>query len=125
MPFLPQRATIESYGDGGFRFAHLSHLGSLLVLPSGMHPWPTNSLAKANIKDFALVLAEKHNIDFLLLGTGETMTPPPEKLLSALAKEGVQVDWMATGSAVRTYNIVLAEKRRVAAALIAVDKAHG
>jgi uncharacterized protein len=125
MSFLPHRATIESYGDGGFRFAHLSHLGSLLVLPSGMHPWPVLSLGDITPKSFVLLLAEKNDIDFLLLGTGETMTPPPENLLSALAKEGVQVDWMATGSAVRTYNVVLAEKRRVAAALIAVDKAHG
>ncbi len=125
MSFLPHRATIESYGDGGFRFAHLSHLGSLLVLPSGMHPWPVSSLKELSLKSFAHLLAEKNDIDFLLLGTGETMTPPPENLLSALAKEGVQVDWMATGSAVRTYNVVLAEKRRVAAALIAVDKAYG
>ena len=125
MPFLPQRATIESYGNGGFRFAHLSHIGSLMVLPSGMHPWTLTSLTSATLKSFALMLAEKKEFDFLLLGTGENMVPPPERLLAELSKEGVQVDWMSTGSAVRTYNIVLAEQRRVAAALIAVDKAHG
>jgi uncharacterized protein len=124
MAFLPQRATIEAYGSGGFRFAHLSHVGGLLILPSGMHPWPEMDIASLTASSFAGAFAELDEIDFLLLGTGADMVPPPGRLLTELATRGLQVDWMTTGAAVRTYNVVLAEKRRVAAALLPVAAAH-
>jgi uncharacterized protein len=121
--FYPARAPIDAYGNGGFRFAGMSHLGSLLVLPSGMHRWDVSDLAALKPEDFALVFAEAGDIDFLLLGTGTTMSRPPKAIAAAFADRKLPIDFMSTGSAVRTYGVLLAEKRKVAAAFIAVRDA--
>jgi uncharacterized protein len=122
-PFYPARATIDAYGNGGFRFAGMSHLGSLLVLPSGMHRWDVTELSALKPSDFALVFAEAGDIDFLLLGTGPTMNRPPRDIVAAFAENKLPIDFMNTGSAVRTYGVLLAEKRKVAGAFIAVQDA--
>jgi uncharacterized protein len=121
--FFPGRAPIDAYGNGGFRFATMSHLGSLLVVPSGMHRWDVSDLASLTPEDFALVFAEASGIDFLLLGTGMTMNRPPKPVIAAFAERKLPIDFMSTGSAVRTYGVLLAEKRKVAAAFIAVQDA--
>jgi uncharacterized protein len=121
--FYPARAPIDAYGNGGFRFAGMSHLGSLLVLPSGMHRWDVADLASLKPEDFAPVFAEAGGIDFLLLGTGTAMSRPPRAIVAAFADRKLPVDFMSTGSAVRTYGVLLAEKRKVAAAFIAVQDA--
>ncbi len=121
--FYPARATIDAYGNGGFRFAGMSHLGSLLVLPSGMHRWDVSDLGALQPEDFALVFAEAAGIDFLLLGTGPTMNRPPKSVIEQFARQNMPLDFMGTGSAVRTYGVLLAEKRKVAAAFIAVQNA--
>ena len=115
MKFLPQVLPITSFGDGGFRFGSHSHLGSLLVLPSGMRAW--------DIDDYKGLIAEKSEIDFVLLGTGAEMKRPSRKMLEFFAAEKLNVDFMSTSSAVHTYNVMLAEGRRLAAAFVAVDKA--
>jgi uncharacterized protein len=74
------------------------------------------------LDDFALVLAEQGEIDILLIGMGVDMARPPKPVREALQAAGLMIDPMATGHAVATYNLLLAEKRRVAAALIAVDR---
>lgn len=125
MAHLPQRAVIDSYGDGGFRFAGMSHRGSLLAVPSGMYGWAPTRLEVLSPRDFEQVLAERADIDVLLIGTGQDMVRPAAAVRAALAGQDMQVDVMSTGAAIRTYNIMVAENRRVAAALIAVDKAHG
>jgi uncharacterized protein len=121
--FYPSRAPIDAYGNGGFRFAGMSHLGSLLVLPSGMHRWDVSDLASLKPEDFALVFAEAGGIDFLLLGTGTAMSRPPKTVIAAFAERKLPIDFMSTGPAVRTYGVLLAEKRKVAAAFIAVQDA--
>lgn len=116
---FPGRAAIDAYGAGGFRFADMSHRGSILCLPSGIWGWePAQPLDEAS---FAKVLAEADAIEFLLVGTGKSLVPLPEPVRWALRARRISADPMATGAAVRTYNIVLGEGRRVAAALIAVD----
>lgn len=125
MKFLPQRAQIEQFGNGGFRFAGMSHQGSLLVLPSGMRAWAPRLLADATADMFADFVAEKAAIDMLLIGSGEAMVRLPPACVALLQAEGIAFDVMATSPAIHTYNVVLAEDRRVAAAFIAVDKAHG
>ena len=77
-PHYPGRAPIDAYGNGGFRFAGMSHLGSLLVLPSGMYRWDVGDLASLKPGDFDLVFSEANGLDFLLLGTGPTMSRPPK-----------------------------------------------
>jgi len=118
---FPGRAPIEAYGNGGFRFADMSHRGSLLCLPSGIYGWePADPLALV-AEDFARVLAEAAEIQILLVGTGSELRPLPKALRAALREQNISADPMSTGAAVRTYNVLLAEDRAVAAALIAVD----
>jgi uncharacterized protein len=119
----PGRAPIDAYGNGGFRFAGMSHLGSLLVLPSGMYRWDVVDLAALKPGDFDLLFGEARDLDFLLLGTGPAMNRPPKIIIETFARKNIPLDFMSTGSAVRTYGVLLAEKRKVAAALIAVQDA--
>jgi uncharacterized protein len=123
--FLPQRATIEAFGNGGFRFAGMSHQGSLFILPSGMRAWTVVELPVATEHDFAPALAERSEIDFLLIGSGASLAFPGPALRKYLSENGLNIEVMTTAAAINIYNVVLAEGRRVAAALIAVDKAHG
>ena len=123
-PHLPRPVEIESYGNGGFRFAGLdglSHRGSVLALPSGMWPWAAVTLADLTPDAFERVVAEAGAIDILLVGTGRDLVPLPAPLREHLRAAGLRPDPMATGTALRTWNILLGERRRVAAALLAVD----
>ena len=117
---FPGQAPVDGYGAGGFSFAQMSHRGSILALPSGIHAWNPNPLALTPA-DFVMVLAEREAIDFLLIGMGHAMARPPRPVREALAAAGLMYDPMATGHAVATYNLLLEERRRVAAAFIAVD----
>lgn len=118
---FPGRAPIEAYGNGGFRFADMSHRGSLLCLPSGIYGWEPADPLRPAVADFAKVLAEAGEIEILLVGTGNELRPLPAALRASLKDAHISSDPMSTGAAVRTYNILLAEDRAVAAALIAVD----
>ncbi|HMO29108.1 MTH938/NDUFAF3 family protein [Enterovirga sp.] len=118
--FVPGRHAIEAYGRGGFRFAGMSHRGSILILPSGIHAWAVEDPRAIGSRELAPVLAEGDRIEFLLIGTGPTIVPLPDRLRLPFRERGISVDTMQTGAAARTYNVLLAEDRRVAAALIAV-----
>lgn len=119
--FVPGRFAIDAYGRGGFRFADMSHRGSILALPSGIHAWPVASPADLSVEALAKVVAERAAVDVLLLGTGASPVAVDDALRWVLRDAGIGVDVMATGAAARTYNIMLGENRRVAAALLAVD----
>jgi uncharacterized protein len=121
VPHLPRLAPIEAYGKGGFRFAGMSHRGSLLCLPSGTWAWPPAAPAEIDTAALAPVFAEADAIDLFLLGTGAAPWVVPEALRWELRDRHVAVEAMPTGPAVRTYNILLGENRRVAAGLIAVE----
>jgi uncharacterized protein len=120
-PHLPQSAQIEAYGKGGFRFAGMSHRGSLLCLPDGIWPSPARTPQDLGEADFALVFAAAPPIEHCLIGAGRDPWALPRSLAARFAERGIVVEAMSTGAAVRTYNILLAERRRVAALLIAVD----
>lgn len=118
---FPGRAPIEAYGNGGFRFADMSHRGSLLCLPSGIYGWEPADPDVLASDDFARVIAEAADIEILLIGCGRQLKPIQKPLRAALREAKVSADPMSTGAAVRTYNVLLAEDRAVAAALIAVE----
>lgn len=118
--FLPRVAPIDAYGTGGFRFAEMSHRGSLLCLPSGMHAWPVTRATEFSADVFEPVFAEADAIEILLVGTGSDVAFFPEALRWRFRDLKIVVDAMPTGAATRTWNVLLAEDRRVAAALIAV-----
>lgn len=117
---LPEPRLIDAYGGGGFRFADLSHRGSLLALPSGMWAWPYAAPQDLDAAAFARVLAEADVIDTLLVGVGTDVAVLPAPIRQALRERAIVVEVMATGAAARTWNILLGERRRVAAALLAV-----
>ncbi len=111
MKFLPQRHAIASFGEGGFRFGDMSHQGHLLVLPSGMRAWDGSDLSG--------FIAEKDAIDFIVIGTGAGFK---RLALGALEPHGLSAEVMSTSAAVHSYNLMLGEARRVAAAFMAVEK---
>jgi len=118
---FPGRAPIDAYGNSGFRFADMSHRGSILCLPSGIHGWALEEGARLSPDAFERVIAEASDIEVLLVGTGSTLRPLPRETRERLKAAGISADPMSTGAAVRTFNILLAEERAVAAALIAVE----
>ncbi len=118
---FPGRPPIDAYGNGGFRFAGMSHRGSILCLPSGVYGWEPADKQALVAGDFAKLLAEADGVEILLVGMGAELKPLPVVLRAALKGAHISADPMATGAAVRTYNVLLAEDRAVAAALIAVD----
>ncbi len=118
---FPGRAPIEAYGNGGFRFADMSHRGSIICLPSGIYGWEPADPNALRAEDFARLLSEAGDVEILLVGTGRDLRPLPAALKAALKDARISSDPMSTGAAVRTYNVLLAEDRAVAAALIAVD----
>jgi uncharacterized protein len=118
---LPHPAPIEAYGNGGFRFAAMSHRGSLLCFPDGIWAWPVSGTAEINETALAEVFARADRLDVFLLGCGRDPWPLPQNLRERFHAAHISVDAMTTGAAVRTWNILLAEGRRAGAGLIAVD----
>jgi uncharacterized protein len=114
----PGVAPIEAYGSGGFRFAGMSHRGSILCLPSGIYAWqPADPLDMASLE---AALAERDAMRVLILGTGVRQVFPAPAVRRAFAEAGLALEPMDTGAACRTYNVLLAEGRSVGAALVAV-----
>ncbi len=119
-PHLPRSAPIEAYGKGGFAFADMSHRGSLLCLPHGIWAWDVAAPEQIDKYSLERVFAAGNAIDTLIVGTGAKVGLPPAGLRAALRAGHVVLDAMQTGPAIRPYNNILGERRRVAAALIAV-----
>ena len=121
--FIPGRHLFDSYGNGGFRFANMSHKGSVLALPSGVYAWPVTRFEDLTQEHFERVLKESAQIDTLLIGAGDMIAVLPKPLYWFLKDGRMAIDVMGTGAAARIYNIMQSENRRVAAALIAVGEA--
>lgn len=120
-PAIPEgRQLVESYGNGGFRVSGTDWTGSILVLPDRTLPWPVAGFDAIGVETLAPALEGEAPPEVLLIGCGETMALLPRATRDALRAAGPAVDVMATGAACRTFNVLVAEQRRVAAALIAV-----
>jgi uncharacterized protein len=118
---LPRQTPIDAHGGGGFRFAGMSHRGSLLCLPDGMWAWPVSKPAEIGDDALALVYARLEQLDFFILGSGDAPWPVPAALRAKFRDAHVSLDAMTTGPAMRTYNVMQMEGRRVGAGLIAID----
>ena len=119
--FVEGQHPVEAYGNGGFRFAGMSHRGSILLLPNGVHAWSATMTSEIQIASLATLLdLPKGAIELLLVGTGAELVPLSPALRVKLREAGMTSEPMATGAAARTYNILLGEGRRVGAALLAV-----
>ncbi len=117
---FPGLAEIDAYGDGGFRFADMSHRGSILCLPSGIYGWDVKDVDDFTADAFRRVFDDADQIEFLLVGTGRELRLIKPELKAQFRAAGMSSDPMSTGAAIRTYNIMLSENRPVAAALLAV-----
>ena len=117
---FPGRAPIDAYGNGGFRFADMSHRGSLLCLPSGIYAWHVEPSDQLTADHFAKVVQESADIEILLVGSGLQLVPLDSELKQLFRDHQISADAMGTGAAVRTFNVLLSENRAVAAAFLAV-----
>lgn len=115
-----EETAISSYGDGGFRIGEQKSEGSILITPKGYYPWHAVDASSITLESLKRITDQAQDIDILLIGTGENMTFLNKQLRVSLEAATISVDIMATGAAARTYNILLAEGRKVAAALIAI-----
>jgi uncharacterized protein len=114
------RQLIQAYREGGFTVAGTRHEGSLLVMPERTLPWRVDTLAAVTVESMAPITQADPAVELLILGCGPKFALAPSSLRDALRAHGIVVEAMATPAACRTYNVLLAEDRRVAAALIAV-----
>jgi uncharacterized protein len=121
--FAPGSHPITAHGQGAFAFAGMSHAGSILATPRGVRPIEAISVDDLDSIVLAPLIAEcaesPGSIEFLIVGTGERMAPIPKASRASLSGAGLRFEAMATGPALRVYNIMQSEGRRVAAALIA------
>ncbi len=112
---------IDAYGDGGFRLSGARHEGSVLILQDQARPWSVTSMAELTPESLAEVLAVgRAEVEFVLLGCGRANALPPRAVRDALQKAGIGLEFMDTPAAARVYNVLTAEGRRLAAALIAI-----
>lgn len=104
---------VDGYGPGFFRIAGERREGGIVLSPAGIANW-------AGLSDRAPLLKLAGRVDLLFLGMGSDIAIPPRQLVSELEAAGIMVEPMATPSAARGYNVLLAEGRRIACALIPV-----
>ncbi len=114
------RNVITGYGNGGFRIGDRRREGSLIVFPDAVLAWPVAGMPDVTPEALAEVVARSLRVDILLLGCGDASEVPARDVRDFLRPHGIVVDAMTTGAACRTYNILMAEDRLVAAALVAV-----
>jgi len=119
-PHLPRPAPIDAYGNGGFRFADMSHRGSILCLPAGIWAWPVTAPEEITEETLARVFAAAADISLFFIGTGRARWQMPDALRWRFQEKRISLEIAETGRAITTYNILLGEGRRVGAGLIAV-----
>lgn len=122
---LAVQAPIDAVLIGGFRFGGhhngMSHQGSLIGLPGRTQAWtPPQSAFDLFTDDLEPVFERADDIDILIVGTGNDIAVLPDSTREALREAGIGVEVGATRAAVRTYNVLISEDRRVAAALMAL-----
>ncbi len=123
-PAIPgDRQVIAGYGPNLFRISGTVHKTSVIVFADRTVAWPVASLDDLSLDSLAPVLDANPPVEVLLLGVGARNRLVPEALRQQLRDAGIVLDSMDTGAACRTYNVLMAEDRRVAAALIALTEA--
>ncbi len=116
-----QRQVIQAYGGGGFRISDRTWSGSVVVFVHQTLAWPPLRAEDIDAQELARAAAVEPSLEILLLGCGLALTVLPSTLRGRLGQAGPVIDAMDTGAACRTFNVLAAEDRRVAAALIALD----
>ena len=115
------RNIIQSYGNGKFQISDKQYDHSVLVFPDQIIPWSPMDTNNLIVDDFKKVLTVGPIVELLLLGCGKTTWFLPLPLRDELKEMGLVLEPMDTGAACRTFNVLLGENRRIAAALMLVD----
>ena len=119
----PRQVPLSAYGNGGFRFAGMSHQGSVLCLPDGIYGWPVAGVDDLQKQDhYPRILAGASEIELFLIGTGKTHAALDPAICELLSAHGLRFDVMTTAAAVRTYNVLAGDGRPVGAGLLAVAR---
>jgi uncharacterized protein len=120
-PVIPQgKQVIGGYGRGGFTVNGVRLSGSIIVVPDRTAPWQVTRFDQIGVQTMQPLIALAETVDLVILGTGRTFEMLQPGLRAELRACGLVIEAMATDAACRTYNVLLAEDRKVAAALIAV-----
>src|SRR6185503_6300286 len=114
------RQVIQSYSTVGFKVSGKMFQGSVIVFPDRALPWQVDSVYDLKLADFAVF--DKKDIDFLIVGCGAKAERMELPIIHAIQTRGILLETMETGAACRTYNALLADGRRIAAALIPAEK---
>jgi len=121
-PVVPNdRQLVQAYGDGRFKVSGEVYEGSILIFPERTEMWSVGDAGRIDMAALDAVVAESHAVDLLLIGCGPRFAAVPKGLREALKAAGIVLEWMDSGAACRTFNVLVAEERRVAAAILAVD----
>ena len=120
-PDVPQgKQIVQSYGDGRFTISGQVYEGSVIVFPDKTVPWSVDDFDDVTPESLSAVTDVADQVGVLLLGCGQRMKQLKKELRDPVLEAGVVIEAMDTGAAARTFNVLLMEERRVAAALLAV-----
>ncbi len=113
-----ERQLIQTYGPGRFRISDVDHTGAVLVLPQRTTPWSVATADEIAADNLGPIIEATPAVEVLVVGCGARASFIPPSRRSELRAYGLVLEVMDTGAACRTYNVLLAEGRRVAAALL-------
>lgn len=120
-PLIAQgQQIIQSYSGGVFKVSGQLYDQSVFVMPDVTHIWSydADEVNAFSVDDFHLLINQAEQVDVFLLGTGKHMAMLSSSLRAELRSAGISLDCMDTGAACRTYNVLMAEGRRVGCALM-------
>ncbi len=121
LPRIPaDRQVINAYGDGGFRISGRRWTEPVLVFPAQTQSWAIGSFAELSIESLEPVFTADPPVELLLIGCGPSIAFIPKDIRAAVKARGAVIEGLDTGAACRTYNLLMGEGRRVAAALLPV-----
>ena len=114
---------IRAYGEGSVTINDDVYTSDVIVMPEHIvTEWTTATVAELTPGDLAIL--DDYEPEIVLLGTGRQQRFPPARLMAALARKGIGLEAMDTAAACRTYNVLMSEDRRVAAALLLIEAAE-
>ncbi|MDA0704673.1 MAG: Mth938-like domain-containing protein [Proteobacteria bacterium] len=122
-PAVPSdKQLVQGYGAGLFRISGEAYETSILLFPDRVLSWPVADFSGVTLESLQPIMDAVPSVELVLLGCGPRMAALPAALRAALKAKGIGLEPMDTGAACRTYNVLMAEDRRVAAALIALPR---
>lgn len=108
---------INGYGEGYCVVSQQKYEHPVIVFPQHTLDWQPKDVNELCAEDFKAVIQQKEQVELLLIGLGKSHRPPSPSLRQAMQSHGIQIDIMTADAACRTYNVLLAEGRKLAVAV--------